>query len=80
MAKTKITVVDRTVQQELIDKHAFAGEEKLPSKKLTISAGVASYPVDADSRQSLIEKADKALYTAKTLGRNRVSVFGRDEE
>ena len=40
--------------------------------RVTISAGVASYPKDAPSRQSLFELADKALYSAKSGGRNGV--------
>lgn len=40
--------------------------------KVTMSMGVAGYPVDATTRRSLIEKADKALYKAKEEGRNRV--------
>jgi len=48
----------------------------VPEKKLsidvTISAGVATMPEDADNVDHLIEAADQALYTAKKLGRNRV--------
>jgi diguanylate cyclase (GGDEF)-like protein len=40
--------------------------------KVTMSMGVAGYPVDGTTRRSLIEKADQALYKAKEEGRNRV--------
>ncbi len=40
--------------------------------RLTISVGVACYPVDAQQKQELIDKADRALYVAKARGRNRV--------
>ncbi|MCX8093445.1 MAG: sensor domain-containing diguanylate cyclase [Candidatus Goldbacteria bacterium] len=43
--------------------------------KVTMSMGVATYPVDAKSRRELIENADKALYRAKEEGRNRVLKF-----
>ncbi len=47
-----------------------------PSKqgklKVTISLGVATFPRHAKSKDSLIEKADQALYRAKESGRNRV--------
>lgn len=41
---------------------------------ITISLGVYEYHVN-DSPQSLYEKADKALYEAKTTGRNKVCIF-----
>ena len=42
------------------------------SVKVTISLGLATFPVDANRAQSLIEKSDTALYSAKKQGRNRV--------
>lgn len=40
--------------------------------KVTISIGVASLSKDADNVSNLMKLADKALYIAKTEGRNRV--------
>ncbi|MGZ5122274.1 MAG: GGDEF domain-containing protein [Burkholderiales bacterium] len=40
----------------------------------TVSIGIASYPEHAGSLEAIIEHADKALYTSKTLGKNRVTV------
>jgi diguanylate cyclase (GGDEF)-like protein len=39
---------------------------------LTISLGVATFPLQASSRDSLVTAADRALYEAKRSGRNRV--------
>lgn len=39
---------------------------------LTISLGVATFPLQASSRDSLVSVADRALYEAKRSGRNRV--------
>ena len=39
---------------------------------VTLSAGLAMMPDDADSLAALFESADKALYTAKRSGRNRL--------
>lgn len=39
--------------------------------KVSISMGVASFPLDGDSPEKLIGAADEALYAAKEAGRNR---------
>lgn len=39
---------------------------------VTLSAGLAMMPEDADTTGELMEAADKALYTAKRAGRNRL--------
>ena len=39
---------------------------------LTISCGVATLPIQADTWQELFQKADEALYRAKARGRNLV--------
>ena len=45
------------------------------NEKMTISAGMAEFPKDSDNIKILIEKADKAMYKAKKLGGNNVSVY-----
>lgn len=42
------------------------------SVKLTLSTGVAEFPTDGESPESLIAAADAALYQAKRRGRDRV--------
>ena len=44
--------------------------------KFTISMGVATYPYDGKSFTTLLEVADKGLYTAKENGKNRVGYDG----
>ncbi len=59
----------------LIEKQDFAFGEKQPGGRLTISGGVATWPVDAESIETLLRHADEALYEAKHAGRNRVLVY-----
>jgi diguanylate cyclase (GGDEF)-like protein len=42
---------------------------------LTISAGVACYPDDASTPETLLERAAQALYQAKASGRNAVHLY-----
>jgi len=48
------------------------GLEALPKGRITLSIGGASFPQDAASPEELIVRADKALYAAKTSGRDCV--------
>jgi diguanylate cyclase (GGDEF)-like protein len=41
-------------------------------RPVTISAGVASCPVNGSTRDELVKAADEALYSAKQTGRNKV--------
>ncbi len=50
--------------------HDFPGGRSAP--RITISAGVASYPENTRIRSRLIKSADQALYLAKGEGKNRV--------
>jgi len=64
--------------RELIDESVFEGEETMASGNLTISIGVATYPIHAGDKKELVERADQALYKAKALGKNRVVVYGEE--
>lgn len=45
------------------------------SFRVTISLGVATYPVDGKEKEVLVERADQALYAAKESGRNRTVAY-----
>jgi diguanylate cyclase (GGDEF)-like protein len=57
-----------------VEKHVF-----LPNHgggvHITLSGGVASYPLNADDAKSLLNASDVALYSAKTAGRNKIVCF-----
>jgi diguanylate cyclase (GGDEF)-like protein len=65
-----ITVAER--MRKAVSKCDFVQDDGTPTRKITLSAGVASYPQDADIKKELVGLADKALYAAKDKGRNRV--------
>ncbi len=46
------------------------------SIKITISIGIATSPLDAETKEELIGRADQALYHAKNGGRNRAVHWG----
>ncbi len=54
---------------------AFA-DRKLPD--VTLSVGVATFPDDGADRVQLLAAADRALYAAKRIGRNRVVAYSVD--
>jgi diguanylate cyclase (GGDEF)-like protein len=57
---------------------SFSGEEKLPNKQLTISIGVAAFPENGKNAEEVLLNADKALYKAKEVGRNKVVIADRN--
>lgn len=58
-----------------IENYLFQFRESQPSGKLTISAGISTYPYDAREARELVEAADKGLYQAKNRGKNQVCVY-----
>ncbi len=61
--------IRKTVAGELFYR---VGTEEL---RITVSQGVTIYPAEAASGSKLVINADKAMYRAKELGRNRVVMY-----
>jgi len=66
--------------REIVEQESFGGEESLPRGKITISLGVTSFPDFGDSVEEVLGYADKALYHAKKLGRNRTILYSEEIE
>lgn len=46
---------------------------------LTVSLGIATYPADGAGRTELMRNADRALYLAKSQGKNQVQLYERSQ-
>ena len=62
----------RELQQKIADK-AF-GQNCKDVRSVTVSIGIASFPINGQTVDSLIKAADAALYRAKALGKNCIEV------
>ncbi len=69
-------VIAEKIVTSLAEPHFIAGHEL----QLTASVGIALYPEDGQDAQSLIMRADTAMYHAKNTGRNRYGFYRHDME
>ena len=60
--------------RRLVEAKTYYNDKTGEQLKVTISIGVAQYPIHHTDKAKLIEKADQALYEAKESGRNRVKI------
>jgi diguanylate cyclase (GGDEF)-like protein len=61
-----------------VDRSKFFKGKMQPLKRFSISGGVATLGVDADSAEELIKRADQALYIAKSRGKNQTALFEQE--
>ena len=69
---TKAVDLAERLREKIAENIAVINNERL---NITVSMGVATFPVHALSWQELLEKADMAMYAAKKSGRNCVQTF-----
>jgi diguanylate cyclase (GGDEF)-like protein len=76
--KESSLIIAERLRQE-VEKIYFEKTKELPEVNLSVSIGLASYPLDARDATELINHADKALYFAKESGKNRVVLFEKEK-
>lgn len=69
--KDQVRFAAERIRRAVEEKEIRVYDEDL---KITISIGISVFPEHAGTKETLIEKADEALYRAKQAGRNRVCV------
>ena len=60
--------------RQSIESASFSIRDK--TVRATVSIGVASYPEHGDDFETIMKKADQAMYGSKNKGKNQVTVFG----
>ena len=71
-----LTVLDVAERlRKIVSVAKFSNNEQDIAGHLTVSIGVATFPIDASDRETLINNADRALYMAKAAGRNTIVTF-----
>jgi diguanylate cyclase (GGDEF)-like protein len=61
--------------RQAVEKAGIGRDEKRAGGPLTVSIGVASLPGDAGTAEELVDRADRALYIAKSMGKDCVKPF-----
>jgi diguanylate cyclase (GGDEF)-like protein/PAS domain S-box-containing protein len=69
-------LIAEKIVSSVAEPHHISGHELT----LTASVGIALYPEDGQDAQSLIMRADTAMYHVKNTGRNRVGFYRPDME
>lgn len=65
------------IAAERLHRQQDANHDATTAERATCSIGIAAFR-DGDTLESLLHRADEALYKAKAMGRNRVVVEGSD--
>lgn len=68
-----LTVAERI--RRAVEEHRFTSQYGLGPLRVTVTAGVATYPEHATQPDELIFRADEAMYQGKHRGRNRVLLY-----
>lgn len=57
-----------------VGKHVFVGKDSA-KVSITFSAGIATFPEDGKTAETILKKADEAMYLSKAAGKNRITAW-----
>ena len=75
---SKAFVIAENIRERI--KGSIVMQEEKQGVPVTISIGLASYPINASNFEELVVKADKALYYSKQNGRNQCNIYDNELE
>lgn len=61
--------------RSIIKNHPFNHREKQPDEYVSISGGIATFPIDGDTMVIVVRCAGEALYRSKNSGRNIITKY-----
>ena len=73
-----LSIAERIRQK--IERYDFSKFSLFQNLMITVSIGLAAYPQNAQTKEDLIAKTDKAMYIAKFGGKNRTHTYTASEE
>jgi len=82
LPETKLAAAGRIAERlrKTVNQSEYRSETNESMGRVTISIGVSSFSPSRQSPLSIVETADRALYKAKTRGRNCVAIHEDDAE
>ncbi len=72
--RDEVTKIGERIRQQ-IEKASFGGSGNIGELKVTVSAGISSFPENGRPNGELLSLVDQALYRAKGSGKNTVCVI-----
>ncbi len=74
--KTKALIFGERIRRKVKD---MVLEHEGHPVQVTLSGGLATYPIDAQRATALLQCADKALYSAKQVGKDNIAFYSQNK-
>tara|TARA_B100000686_G_scaffold354949_1_gene468419 strand:- start:1591 stop:2460 length:870 start_codon:yes stop_codon:yes gene_type:complete len=74
--KTQALVLGERIRKRVSETITYFAEKSI---SITLSGGLACFPVDTEEAAQLLDCADKALYLAKNAGKNNIALYSENK-